>query len=112
MLCVLSFVNSIDYFRRQEDFSFRSGRVPSNELLIHTWLDATLGEIATLVKQGATNAHPRARLSFSFVYPDGRGDCVIRKVGLVSRGYRDDSDRTLHELRFQIGDYIDVGIMV
>ena len=76
-------------------------------------MDATLGEIATLIKEVHEDARKRnARFSFAFVYPDGRGDCVIRNVGKVDRGFRDDSYRSLHDLRFQIGDFLDCAVIL
>lgn len=97
-----------------EDFSMR-GKEPKEEVQIYTWRDATLRELTELVKEVSPSARRRdARLSFAFVYPDRRGRNVIRNVGLThangaSRRGGDDA-RTLAELMFQTGDFLDVAI--
>ena len=56
-----------------------------------------------------------ARLSFSLVYPDRSGKPTMRPVGYVqgqsARGGGDDAGKTLHGVRFQTGDYLDVAIL-
>jgi histone deacetylase complex subunit SAP18 len=48
---------------------------------IYTWPDATLKEIATLMKDVIPEAsQPNAVLSFSLVYPDKDGRNVIKPV--------------------------------
>ncbi|XP_078258564.1 histone deacetylase complex subunit SAP18 isoform X3 [Rhinoraja longicauda] len=54
---------------RMDDFA--RGNVPSSELQIYTWMDATLKELTSLVKE----VYPEARkkgthFSFAIVYPD------------------------------------------
>ncbi|XP_041054929.1 histone deacetylase complex subunit SAP18 isoform X2 [Carcharodon carcharias] len=54
---------------RVDDFA--RGNVPSSELQIYTWMDATLKELTSLVKE----VYPEARkkgthFSFAIVYPD------------------------------------------
>ena len=51
-------------------------------------------------------------LSFSLVYPNRDGRMVIRKVGEVDgrRSSRDDK-KTLHDLQFQTGDFMDVAVL-
>lgn len=96
-----------------EDFAIR-GKEPKDEVQIYTWRDATLRELTDLVKEVAPAARRReARLSFAFVYPDRRGRNVIRMVGVThaSGGRRGgDENRTLAELSFQTGDFLDVAI--
>jgi hypothetical protein len=56
-----------------------------------------------------------ARLSFSLVYPDRSGRPAMRAVGQVlgqsQRGGGEDAGKTLHEVRFQTGDYLDVAVL-
>jgi hypothetical protein len=83
---------------------------------IYTWPDATLGELADLVRAvPPARDRPGARLSFSLVYPDRNGKATLRPIGTVfakpvSRGGEDER-KTLHSVRFQTGDYLDVGIL-
>ncbi|CAM6065856.1 unnamed protein product [Sphagnum tenellum] len=96
-----------------EDFAIR-GKEPKDEVQIYTWRDATLRELTDLMKEVAPAARKRdARLSFAFVYPDRRGRNVIRNVGMTyvgSTSRRGDDHRTLAELSFQTGDFLDVAI--
>ncbi|XP_062155972.1 histone deacetylase complex subunit SAP18 [Alnus glutinosa] len=95
------------------DFAVR-GKEPKDEVQIYTWKDATLRELTDLVKEVAPAARRKnARLSFAFVYPDKNGRFKVREVGMTysfGSGRLDDG-KTLAELRFQIGDYLDVGIL-
>ncbi|OMP00491.1 Sin3 associated polypeptide p18 [Corchorus olitorius] len=97
-----------------EDFAVR-GKEPKDEVQIYTWKDATLRELTDLVKEVAPAARRRdARLSFAFVYPDTKGRFVVREVGKTfsyGNARRVDDIKTLAELRFEIGDYLDVAIM-
>eukprot|EP01120_Amphizonella_sp_Union-15-10_P012162 TRINITY_DN5363_c0_g1_i1.p1 TRINITY_DN5363_c0_g1~~TRINITY_DN5363_c0_g1_i1.p1 ORF type:complete len:189 (-),score=31.46 TRINITY_DN5363_c0_g1_i1:9-575(-) len=88
--------------------------VEGDELQIYTWKDATLREITNLIKEVRRAARAReARLTFSFVYPDSNGRYVMREVGsLHSTRPGKDDNKTLHELRFQTGDFLDVAIYV
>ncbi|KAL4361663.1 hypothetical protein GQ457_04G032160 [Hibiscus cannabinus] len=98
----------------KEDFAVRC-KEPKDEVQIYTWKDATLRELTDLVKEVAPAARRRdARLSFAFVYPDKNGRFVVREVGKTfsyGNGRRLDDSKTLNELRFEIGDYLDVAIM-
>ncbi|XVE77020.1 hypothetical protein DITRI_Ditri13aG0028400 [Diplodiscus trichospermus] len=98
----------------KEDFAVR-GKEPKDEVQIYTWKDATLRELTDLVKEVAPAARRRdARLSFAFVYPDKNGRFVVREVGKTfsyGNGRRLDDSKTLGELSFEIGDYLDVAIM-
>lgn len=76
--------------------------------------DATLRELCDLVKEVKPAARGRStRLSFGFVYPDKAGQPKMRIVGTVhaTRPGRDDN-KTLADLKFQTGDYLDVGINI
>ncbi|XP_062146610.1 histone deacetylase complex subunit SAP18-like [Alnus glutinosa] len=98
----------------EEDFVVR-GKEPKDEVQIYTWKDATLRELTDLVKEVAPEARRRnAKLSFAFVYPDQRGRFVLRTVGMThsyGNGRRIDDSKSLGELSFQIGDYLDVAIL-
>ncbi|KAF3448459.1 hypothetical protein FNV43_RR09172 [Rhamnella rubrinervis] len=98
----------------EEDFAVR-GKEPKDEVQIYTWKDATLRELTDLVKEVAPEARRRnAKLSFAFVYPDKRGRFVLKQVGMThsyGNGRRLDDGKSLGELDFQIGDYLDVAIL-
>jgi histone deacetylase complex subunit SAP18 len=55
------------------------------------------------------------RLSFAFVYPDRRGVSVMKQVGEVFADPRvrhtPDDDKSLQQLQFQTGDFLDVAIL-
>lgn len=88
------------------------GNVPPNELQIYTWMDATLRELTTLVK----NVNPETRrkgtyFDFAVVFPDMRGGFRMREIGVTSSGQKGpDDNKTLAQLKFQIGDYMDINI--
>jgi histone deacetylase complex subunit SAP18 len=94
---------------------YKRGGIPSSEseLTLHTWLDAPLRELAELLKDLHPPARDRSvRLSFAQVYPDGRGEPTVREVGSahsVKRGA--DDAKTLAELSFHPGDFLDVAII-
>ncbi|XP_057714426.1 histone deacetylase complex subunit SAP18 [Corythoichthys intestinalis] len=96
---------------RQEEFA--RGNVPSSELQIYTWMDATLRELTSLVKE----VYPEARkkgthFSFAIVYPDLRGKVYrFKDIGNTVSGKKcADDSMTLQSQRFQIGDYLDIAI--
>eukprot|EP00899_Mesostigma_viride_P009985 jgi/Mesvir1/18989/Mv18950-RA.1 len=96
------------------DYAVR-GKEPANEVQIYTWMDATLRELTDLVKEVMPDArHRDARLSFAFVYPDRRGRNVIRQVGKTTSIPRRSADefKTLAELNFQTGDFLDVAVFL
>jgi len=75
--------------------------------------DATLREITTLIKGVHESARRRdARVHYAFIYPDTRGRMIARRVGIVNTSrVGDDDNVTLHELNFQIGDFLEVTIV-
>ncbi|CAK9159860.1 unnamed protein product [Ilex paraguariensis] len=98
------------------DFAVR-GKEPKGEVQIYTWKDATLRELTDLVKEVAPESRRRdAVLSFAFVYPDRNGRFVVREVGRTfshPNGRRpDNGSKALGDLNFEIGDYLDVAILV
>lgn len=94
-----------------EEYAVR-GKEPDGEVQIYTWPDASLRELAELVKEVNSDARQRnARLSFAFVYPDRRGRNVIKQVGTVhSIRPGEDDNKTLRALKFETGDFLDVAI--
>jgi histone deacetylase complex subunit SAP18 len=93
--------------------SFTRGNVPSNELQIYTWMDCTLRELMSLVKEVNPNTRMKGTLfSFATVYPDNRrGGFRLKDLGQTCSGRRGSDDNiTLHSRKFQIGDYLDVAI--
>jgi histone deacetylase complex subunit SAP18 len=92
----------------------KRGQEPEGELQIYTWPDASLRELADLIMDVTPDVSPRARLSFAFVYPNSRGVNVMKEVGQVwaepkKRG--PDDTKSLHQLSFQTGDFLDVAFL-
>merc|ERR1739848_97928 len=90
-------------------------RTPSNELQIYTWKDATLKELMNLVKE----VNPEARrkgtyFDFAIVHANlNRGGFMIRDIGTTCSGQKcPDDQSTLHSKRFEIGDYLDISIVL
>ncbi|KDO28737.1 hypothetical protein SPRG_19954 [Saprolegnia parasitica CBS 223.65] len=83
-----------------------------NELHIYTWMDATLGEVAGLVRDASEEARKHSRLAFSIVLPDRRGKYLLKKAGVVTnRKSSPDEDKTLASYGFQNGDFPDVALV-
>lgn len=80
---------------------------------LHTWMDASLRDLTDLVKQTSESARQHfIRLSFAVVYPDKRGALVLKEVGSVHALRRGpDDEKTLRQLHFQPGDYLDVAVI-
>jgi hypothetical protein len=57
------------------------GKEPSQEIQLHTWMDATLREIADLLKAAIPALSEPCKLMFRIVYPDKIGRMVIRTAG-------------------------------
>lgn len=92
---------------------FMDNKVPEkDEIQIYTWQDATLRELADCVRKEVEAARKKdTELSFSFIYPDFNGKYRRKDVGSVFAGQRNtDYQKTLQELRFVIGDYVDLTI--
>ncbi|CAI5520300.1 unnamed protein product [Closterium sp. Naga37s-1] len=96
-----------------EAFATR-GQEPKEEVQMYTWKDATLRELTDLLKEVVPEARRReARLSFAFVYPNRQGRNVMKQAGItnsMTRRPTPDDNRTLQELGFQTGDFLDVAI--
>ncbi|CAL8086642.1 unnamed protein product [Orchesella dallaii] len=91
---------------------YSNGSVPANELQIYTWIDATLKEISGLVKEVNPDARRHGTVfDFSLVYPDKFRGYRARSVGTTVSGQKTpDDNKTLSQLRFTIGDYLDIAI--
>ncbi|KAH7641325.1 histone deacetylase complex subunit SAP18 [Dermatophagoides farinae] len=92
---------------------YSRGNVPSKEVQIYTWMDATLKELTGLVKEVNQDARkPGTRFEFALVFPDARNPMYrIREIGMTINGRKEPDDmKTLAQSRFQIGDFLDVAI--
>ncbi|XP_028412676.1 histone deacetylase complex subunit SAP18-like [Dendronephthya gigantea] len=95
---------------RPEEF-FRT--VPSNELQIYTWKDATLKELMTLIKEVNPDARKKGTtFDFATVFPNPRQPgFLLKELGTTTAGKKSPADTiTLESKKFQIGDYIDVAV--
>ncbi|OWF42743.1 histone deacetylase complex subunit SAP18-like [Mizuhopecten yessoensis] len=92
---------------------FARGQTPSNELQIYTWMDATLKELTSLVKEVNPDARRKGTFfDFAVVYPDPRTPVYrMREIGTTCAGHRgQDDSHSLTSKRFQIGDYLDIAV--
>ena len=91
---------------------FSSGVFLGRELHIYTWMDATLRELTMLIKEAIESARKKeAQLNFSLIFPDSKGKLQRKEMGVVYSGKKgQDDNKTLHSLRFTIGDYLDINI--
>jgi len=92
---------------------FTRGNVPSNELQIYTWMDATLKELTGLVKEVNPEARRRGTyFDFALVYPDLRTSAYrSRDIGTTVAGQKGPDDhKTLADCKFIIGDYLDIAV--
>ncbi|KFM64398.1 Histone deacetylase complex subunit SAP18, partial [Stegodyphus mimosarum] len=92
---------------------YTRGNVPSNELQIYTWMDATLKELTGLVKEVNPDARRKGTyFDFALVFPDVRGPGYrMRDIGTTCSGEKGvDDNKTLAACRFKIGDYLDIAI--
>ena len=89
------------------------GNLPQNELQIYTWTDATLYELSSLIKEVNPDAKKKGTVfDFAIVYPDSRNpNYRMREIGMTCSGQKGlDDTKTLSQLRFSIGDYLDISI--
>ncbi|XP_044768607.1 histone deacetylase complex subunit SAP18-like [Neomonachus schauinslandi] len=85
---------------RMDEFSLRN--VPSSELQIYTWKDATLKEAR---KKGT-------HFNFAIVFTDPkRPGYGVKEIGSTMSGRKGtDDSMTLQSQKFQIGDYLDIAV--
>jgi histone deacetylase complex subunit SAP18 len=92
---------------------FHNGNTPANELQIYTWLDASLKELTSLIRD--VNPETRKKgtyFDFALVYPDNRpGAYRMREIGVTCSQQRGaDDNKTLAQAKFQIGDFLAIRI--
>ncbi|KAL1783567.1 histone deacetylase complex subunit SAP18 [Sigmodon hispidus] len=105
------FTTNKGHHHRIDEFSL--GNVPSSELQIYTWMDATLKELTSLVKE----VYPEARkkgthFNFAIVFMDlKRPGYRVKEISSTMSGRKDtDDSMTVQSQKFQIGDYLDIVI--
>lgn len=89
--------------------------VPSNELQIYTWLDATLKELTRLITEVYPNTKVKGSVfNFAVCWPNPRMPGFIMKdIGQTIIGQKGPDDSlTLKQKQFVIGDYLDVSVSV
>jgi histone deacetylase complex subunit SAP18 len=100
--------------RHHSPGEYAHGNVPSNELQIYTWEDATLRELTTLVRDVNPDTRRKGTyFDFALVSPDHRapGRYQMREIGVTSTGNKGaDDTKTLAQAKFFIGDYMDINI--
>ncbi|RNA05757.1 histone deacetylase complex subunit SAP18 [Brachionus plicatilis] len=104
------FCNTTGRHNRPNDYV---RQVPSNELQIHTWLDATLKEITRLITDVYPNTKTKGTtFNFSVVWPNQRGPGFrMKEIGSTTIGTKGpDDNATLQSKKFVIGDYLDVSV--
>nr|CAG4644435.1 EOG090X0HU3 [Lepidurus arcticus] len=92
---------------------YARGMLPTNELQIYTWMDATLKEITSLVKEVNPDARRKGTFfDFALVFPDPRGPGYrMRDIGSTISGQKGNDDaKSLSQCRFTIGDFMDIAI--
>uniref|UniRef100_A0A0K8TSH3 Histone deacetylase complex subunit SAP18 n=1 Tax=Tabanus bromius TaxID=304241 RepID=A0A0K8TSH3_TABBR len=92
---------------------YAHGNVPTNELQIYTWQDATLRELTSLVRD--VNPETRKKgtyFDFALVFPEPRTPVYrMREIGVTCSGQQGaDDSKTLAQAKFCIGDYMDINI--
>lgn len=103
---------------------YNKGKVPTNELQIYTWKDASLKELTSLVRE--VNPESRRKgtfFDFALVYPSpaSRGsyqrsvnqfmDYQTKDIGTTVSGRKGvDDSKSLAQCGFVIGDYLDISI--
>merc|ERR1711973_28753 len=101
--------------RHHRPDEFSSAKTPANELQIYTWKDATLKELMSLVKEVNPEArHKGTYFDFAIIYPNMmHGGYTLKDIGTTCSGQKcPDDNVTLHSKRFQIGDFLDIAIML
>ncbi len=104
------------YYKENEFNSLddmNNGKFPTNrELHIYTWMDASLKELTILIKDVVDAARKNnSVLNFSFIFPDSKGRLQRKEIGSVSMNKKNfEENKTLQQLKYTIGDYIDINI--
>lgn len=94
---------------RHRDEAEYGRELPKTELQVHTWMDCTLRELVDLLRHAQPEA-TRGMISFRRIYPAKPNfrpqSAPLGSVHSHRRGF--DDGLTLHQLGFEIGDYLDV----
>ena len=98
----------------EEAFAEHGNEPVNDELQVYSWPDVTLHQLADLVKDVVPEARwPTATLHFSLISPNKIGRNVMNDLGSVHSSKRmPDDDKPLFSSKFQIGDFLDVAIMM
>lgn len=90
---------------------YQHGEVPSNELQIYTWQDATLRELTALVRDVNPDTRRRGTyFDFALVTMDRNG-YHMREVGVTCTGQKGaDDSKSLSQCKFVVGDFLDISI--
>lgn len=98
--------------RHNQLSDYARGGVPNNELQIYTWLDATLRELTSLVKEVNPDARRKGtKFEFATVYMDRSGRHRFKDIGRTMAGCKGPDDQvTLRDQKFEIGDFMDIAI--
>eukprot|EP00298_Acanthocystis_sp_HF-20_P007318 c16943_g1_i2.p1 GENE.c16943_g1_i2~~c16943_g1_i2.p1 ORF type:complete len:220 (+),score=101.46 c16943_g1_i2:65-724(+) len=98
-----------------EDYENLEQKLKTKEMFetsIHTWKDATLRELTDLLKEVNPDVQEfQAKLIFSIVFPNKRGELRKQEIGMCWSNpskTTETSNKTLAELKFETGDYLDV----
>ncbi|KAJ1559536.1 hypothetical protein HK096_000253 [Nowakowskiella sp. JEL0078] len=93
----------------QNPENFKPGFLPPRPITIHTWKDATLRELTFQLR-----APPSSRISFRVICHDRKSHLGAylhaRDLGVVGLR-RDTESKTLEDLHFKVGDYLDVAFL-
>jgi len=92
---------------------YAHGNTPTNELQIYTWLDASLKELTSLVKEVNADARRKGTyFDFAIVRPDPRAPVYrLQEIGTTCSGKKGQDDNiSLRDKNFQIGEYIDIAV--
>ena len=102
--------------------------MPDGEIRIHTWMDATLREVADMIEDqirkqnkvndaergragGRLEINSRSRLEMALVYPNRSGKNIMREIGSVRASQQGkDDETTLKNVRLEAGDFLSIAI--
>lgn len=107
-----------DQHHTAEQYASSLAALPS--LALHVWHDCTLHQLIALIHSAPSSPlspppPQRATFSFALVYPDRAGKLVVRQVASVKHdvgggGQDEAGQRTLRELKLEMGDFLDVAV--
>jgi histone deacetylase complex subunit SAP18 len=119
-----------DVHHPASSFAVRGEEPNQDSIVIYTWKDASLRELAELIQQVNPEARsPNRDISFAFVYPDRTGTNVVKHVATISSAVRrggggggrgrgaagasssSSDSKTLQELKFETGDSLSVALL-